>query len=416
MSQRILRHSARVALLVVTVYGVLLAQSPSRPPDPTSDPKLDFDKVNAGRMLIDPYSYWAQPYSYYYFHHMDRVPKQRLDRVRKPATAFALQEPSKPFEATYGVNGRTWPLDEYLTQADVTGFLILKDNQILFEKYLHGATKTDRFVSFSMEKSITSVLVGVAIGEGAIKSVDDPVTTYLPDLKGTAYKDVTVKNLLQMATGIRYDEQYQNADSDIHRVVRAWIRGDESFHAIAKSFGMREPERKPGTQFDYQSIDTQVLTELLVAATRTKYHQYAEAKLWQKIGAESDAFIFQSEKQPETCGFGCFDATGRDWARFGLMAMNYGQLGGTRVVSDSWMRESTTAPSFGNGYGYQWWLNANSPDRAFRASGIYGQTIYINPAKHVVIVQLSARSTPSGGGRGLPPVPFDALAEKISGL
>ena len=98
------------------------------------------------------------------------------------------------------------------------------------------------------------------------------------------------------------------------------------------------------------------------------------------------------------------------------MAMSYGALGGTRIVSDKWMRDSTTAPAFGNGYGYQWWLNANSPDRAFRAVGIYGQTIYINPTKHVVIVQLSARPTPSGGGggRGGPPTPFDAIAEKIA--
>jgi len=415
MIQRILRLSVRVVLLAAAVCGGVLAQSPPRPPDPQGNPKLDFDKVNAGRMLIDPYSYWAQPYSYYYFHHIDQLPKQRLDWVRKPAAAFALKEPASPFDASYTVNGRSWPLEEYLTQADVTGFLILKDNQIIYEKYLHGATRTDRFISFSMEKSITSVLVGVAIDEGRIKSVDEPVTNYLPDLKETAYKDVTLKNLLQMASGIRYDEMYQNPESDIHRVIWAWVRGDESFHAIAKSFGMREPERKPGTMFDYQSIDTQVLTEALVAATTTPYQQYAEARLWKKIGAESDAFIFQSEKQPETCGFGCYNATGRDWARFALMAMNYGQLGGTRVVSEQWMRDSTTAPAFGNGYGYQWWLNANSPDHAFRASGIYGQTIYINPVKHVVIVQLSARPTPSGGGgRGGPPTPFDAIAEKLS--
>jgi CubicO group peptidase (beta-lactamase class C family) len=199
-------------------------------------------------------------------------------------------------------------------------------------------------------------------------------------------------------------------------VVWGWIRGDESFHEMARSFGMREPERQPGTEFDYQSIDTQVLAEVLEEVTKTRLNQYAEAKLWKKIGAQADAYIFQHEKQPETCGFGCFNATARDWARFGLMAMNYGELGGTRVVSDKWMRESTTAPSFGNGYGYQWWLNANSPDRAFRAVGIYGQTIYINPAKRVVIVQLSARAAPSGGiGRGGPPTPFDAIAERVSG-
>jgi CubicO group peptidase (beta-lactamase class C family) len=411
-----LSRIVRLGMACAAVGAVVAAQS--------DNPKLDFDKVNEGRMLIDPYSYWQQPYSYYYFHHIDQIPKQRLDWVRKPATPFTLKEPTGTFEPTYTVNGQTWSLDEYLKQADVTGFLILKDDQIVYEKYLHGAVPDDRFISFSMHKSITSVLVGVAVSEGRIKSVDDPVTNYLPELKNTTYKDVTIKNLLQMATGVRYDEEYRNPTSDVHRVVYAWIRGDESFLSMIAAFAAREPERKPGTQFDYQSIDTQVLSAVLAKVVGMPVHQYTEEKLWKKIGAQSDAFIFQSEKQPDTCGFGCFNATVRDWARFGLMAMNYGQIGGTRIVDDRWIRDSTTPPSYNNGYGYQWWLNANSPDRAFRAVGIYGQTIYINPAKHVVVVQLSARPSPSGGGGGgrgrggpaatpVPPVPFDAIAAKL---
>src|SRR5688572_7285794 len=184
-----------------------------------ANPRLDFDKVNQGRMLIDPYSYWSQPYSYYYFHHMDQVPKQRLDWVRKPEAPFKLKEPTGTFEPTYTVNGQTWHLDEYFKQADVTGFVVLKDDQIVYERYLHGAAADDRFISFSMHKSITSVLIGVAIAEGRIKSVDDPVTNYLTDLKNTNYRNVTVRNLLQMATGIRYDEEYRNETSDVHRLV-----------------------------------------------------------------------------------------------------------------------------------------------------------------------------------------------------
>jgi CubicO group peptidase (beta-lactamase class C family) len=401
------RRLTGVLLLCVTVCVVCTAQD--------VNPRLDFDRVNQGRMLIDPYSYWSQPYSYYYFHHMDQVPNQRLDWVRKPSTPFRLKEPAGTFDPTYTVNGETWQLDDYLKQADVTGFIVLKDDQIVYEKYLHGATPDDRFISFSMHKSITSVLVGVAVAEGRIKSIDDPVTNYLTDLKNTNYKDVTIRNLLHMATGIRYDEEYRNDTSDVHRLVYAWIRGDESFRSLMAAFGAREPERKPGTQFDYQSIDTQVLSEVLAATVGMPVHKYAEEKLWKKIGAQSDAFIFQSAKQPETCGFGCFNATARDWARFGLMAMNYGEIGGTRIVDEQWMRDSTTAPSFGNGYGYQWWLTPNSPDRAFRALGIYGQTIYVNPAKRVVIVNLSARAAPSGGNRrGGPPMPFDAIAAKLA--
>jgi len=121
-----------------------------------------------------------------------------------------------------------------------------------------------------------------------------------------------------------------------------------------------------------------------------------------------------SKNQPEICAFGCFNATLRDYARFGLMALNRGTLGGTRVVSESWMRDSTAAPAFNPGYGYQWWINADSPDHAFRAVGIYGQTIYINPAKHVVVAQFRALPKPSGGNPRSPPAPFDAIAAALA--
>ena len=399
--QRLLVRLVAVVLLV----GVASAQG---------DPKLDFDRVTAGTLLVDPYSYWQQPYNFYYFRNMDKVPNQRIDWLRKPDRPFPLKAPSAPYQPTYTIDGRTWSLDEYLDERDVMAFVVLKDDQIVLEKYLHGAGPEDRFISFSVGKSVTSVLVGVAMDEGKIDSVDDPVTKYLPSLAGTAYDGVTLENVLQMATGVRYDESYLEPDSDIHRVITALIRGDETFHDIALSLGAREPERKPGTAFDYQSIDTQVLTHILETATGTSLSAYAEEKLWQKLGAERDAFYFQSERQTETCGFACFNATARDYARFALMAMNRGELGGTRIVSEQWMRDSTTAPAFADNYGYQWWLNRNSADRAFRAVGIYGQTLYINPAKRVVIVQFSARPRASGGGGGGAPTPFDAIAEQVT--
>ena len=399
--QRVLARLAVVVLLV----GAASAQG---------DPQLDFARATAGKLLIDPYSYWQQPYNFYYFRNMDKVPGQRVDWVRRPDRAFPLEKPSGPFEPTNTVDGQTWSLDEYLQQRDVMAFVVLKDDQIVFEQYLHGAGPGDHFTSFSIAKSVTSVLFGVALEEGEIDSVDDPVSKYLPDLVGTAYEGVTLENVLQMATGVRYDESYLEPDSDIHRVVNAWIRGDETFHDIVLSLGAREPERPPGTAFDYQSIDTQLLTHVLETATGTSLSDYAEEKLWRKLGAESDAFYYQSEKQTETCGFGCFNATARDYARFGLMAMNRGTIGGTRIVSEQWMRDSTTAPSFADNYGYQWWLNRNSEDGAFRAVGIYGQTIYINPARRIVIAQFSARPRASGGGRGGPPVPFDAIARALT--
>lgn len=374
-------------------------------------PRLDFNKVDPYRMLIDPYSYWSQPYSYYYFHHMDKIPNQRLDWVRKSSQTFPLKEAAAPFSLSYTVNHKTYTLDDYLNQGDVLGFIVLKDNQIVFEKYLHDSKPDDRFLSMSVSKSVVSVLVGVARDEGKIHSVDDPVIQYLPELKNSGYKDATIKNVLQMASGVNFNEDYLDPKADVHRTLFDIIRGGEPFLAIEEAV---KPERQPGTAFHYQSINTQVLAEILNKATGTPLNKYAEEKLWKKIGTQSDAFFYESKNQPEICAFGCFNANLRDYARFGLMAMNYGELGGTRVVSDAWMHESTTAPAFNPGYGYQWWLNANSPDHAFRAVGIYGQTIYVNPAKHVVIAQFRAVPKPSGPNPGAPPPPFDAIAEKLA--
>jgi CubicO group peptidase (beta-lactamase class C family) len=384
-------------------------------------PKLDFAKVDPYKMLIDPYSYWSQPYSFYYFHHMDKIPHQRLDWIRRSGAKFDLKDPQAPFSLSYSVNGKTATLDEYLEQADVLGFLVLKDNQVVYEKYLHGATPQDRFLSMSVEKSIVSVLFGTAVDEGKI-NVNDPVTKYLPALAGSAYKDCTVKNLLQMASDVNFNEDYLDPKADVHHFLFDLIRGGEPFQQVAAKMGS---ERAPGTQFHYQSINTQVLGEILEKATGTRLNKYAEDRLWSKIGAQSDAFIYESDKQPEECAFGCFNATLRDYARFGLMAMHSGELDGKRVVSEAWMREATTPPSFNvphidqktgravTGYGYQWWL-LPGPDHAFQAVGIYGQNIYVNPAKHVVIAQFSALPKPSGGGSRAIGRPHDAIAAKLS--
>lgn len=376
---------------------------------------LETRKVDAGRVLVNEYSYWSQPYSYYYMHNMDKVDGLRIDWIRKPDRPFALGRSAARLDPTYTVDGKTWSLDDYLTKGDVKALVVLKDGQLVFERYLHGAGPSSRFISFSVGKSVTSVLFGIAVDEGKIPNVDDSVVTHLPELRGTAYDSVSIRNALQMATGVRYDEQYLEPKSDIHTLLLALLRGDRSFLSLAAEYGRREPERKPGTQFDYQSIDTQLLADILERRTGVPMAKYAEDKLWKKLGAESDAFLFQSEKQKSTCGFACFNATARDYARFALMAMNRGELGGTRIVSEKWMRDSTTPPAYADNYGYQWWMNVGSPDGAFRALGIYGQTLYINPVKRVVVAQFSSRPKPGGAPNpALPPAPFDAIAAQLA--
>jgi CubicO group peptidase (beta-lactamase class C family) len=367
-----------------------------------STPQVDIGKLDPHRMLFDKNSYMTQPNSFYYFHNIDKL-GFRQDWVRKPDQAYPLKEPTTPFTVSYTYRGKPYSLDEYYQRSSVLGFLVLKDNQIVVEKYFHGADADSRFLSNSVAKSVLSVLIGVAIEEGKIGSVEEPVEKYLPSLSSSGYHGVKIKDALRMATGIKFEEDYLKADADVHRLVAALVRGDESFQTLAASL---KSKGKPGTAFEYQSINTEVLGLVLETATGKPLNEYAEEKLWKKLGAQSDAFFYRGKQQPNTWAFGCFNSTLRDYARFGLMAMNGGKLGDTRVVSESWIHESTTpdAPFLKPrpnkksdvtqiGYQYQWWIPYGN-DGAFAAMGIYGQMIYVNPRKHVVIVQTSAWKEP----------------------
>jgi CubicO group peptidase (beta-lactamase class C family) len=330
-------------------------------------------------------------------------------------TGFAAVDPSllsaSPrlrSRASYTYANQQHTLDEYFVRNYVVGFVVLHDNQVLLEKYFHGADRESRFLSNSVSKSFTSVLVGAAIAEGKIKSVDDPVVKYLPWLRDSGYHDTTIKNLLEMASGVKFDEQYTNPDADISRYVSALLHGEPSFHNLALSI---KAKVKPGTKFEYQTINTQVLGMTLEAATGQTLNHYAEEKLWSKIGPEGDAFLFRSTRQAQMCAGSALNVRLRDYARFGLMAMYGGTLGVLQVVPEAWIKTSTQPqekvlqprPNGPNdhqnfGYGYQWWLLYDD-DGSFAALGIYGQTIYVNPKRHVVIVQTAAWPEPDPDAR-----------------
>ncbi len=384
---------------------------------------MDVQKLDPGRILFDKQSFMTPPASFYYFHNMDKL-GFRQDWVHKPDHAYPLREPSTPFPVSYTYRGQSYSLDDYWMRSSVLGFLVLKDDRIVLEKYFHGADRDSRFISNSMAKSVLSVLIGVAIEEGKIGSVEEPVEKYVPALSASGYHGVKIKDALQMATGVKFDEDYLKPTADVHRLVAALVQGDESFQTLAASI---KPKRKPGTAFEYQSINSEVLGLVLEAATREPLNQYTEEKLWKKIGAQSDAFFYRGKRQPNTCAFGCLNSTLRDYARFGLMAMQGGKIGGTRVVSEAWIHESTTPdapflkpkPDLNNdvtqiGYQYQWWVPYGS-DGAFVAMGIYGQMIYVNPAKHVVIVQASAWKEPDTDSQWDESLKcFDAIARKLA--
>ena len=391
----------RLAALVLSVVTVAIAQERDVSPG-----AIDIRKMDAAGLLVNKYSYMAQPYNFYYFHHIDQL-GFRTDWVRKPDRVYSLREPATPFSLHYEFSGAKYSLDDYLRRNYATGFLILHDDQIVFERYLHGAEQGSRFVSQSVGKSIVSILVGVAVDEGKIQNIDDPVDKYLPYLQSSGYHGVSIRNILEMATGVDYSENYRDPHSGAALIGAALITGKPTFHEFAAS--VKTTATTPGTKFNYQSVNTQVLGLLLEKVTGKRLNQYAEEKLWKKIGAQSDAFFYESKDQPDTCAFACFNATLRDYGRVGLMMMGGGSLGRERVVPASWVHDSTTPGAdflkpgalgeIGGplGYAYQWW-SPPGDDGAFEAEGIYGQSIYVNPRRHVVIVQTSAWPEALGGG------------------
>lgn len=382
----------------------LLFPVSANPQDQDID-KIDIARMDMERALLDRYSFMVQPYNFYYFHNMDKL-GLKLDWALRKGEAFLLKEPREIFTLDYTFGGKHYNLEEYFKRNFVLGFLVLNDEQIIVEKYFHGSDSQSRFISNSVVKSFISVLIGIAVEEGEIKSISDPVVRYLPYLANSGFKETTIKDLLEMSSGVQWDEEdYLKPECDFNRYMYAWLRGELSFKDLAASCKFEE---KPGERFKYKSIDTEVLGQVLEAAGGKPLNKYLEEKLWRKIGAQSDAFFYRDKIQPQIPSAVGFNATLRDYGRFGLMVMNKGSLGSEKVVNDAWIRDSTTPagiswqpqPAGPNdefsenmGYGYQWWLIPGA-DHVFMALGIYGQAIYVNPKRRVVIVQSSAWPNP----------------------
>jgi len=275
--------------------------------------------------------------------------------------------------------------------------VVIKDGAIVFEKYYRGNTEKSRVISWSVAKSFISALLGLAVNEGFIRSISQPVTDYVPQLRGTGYDGVSIKDVMNMSSGIRFNEDYGDFFSDIQRMGRTIAFGT-SLDAFVASL---KRERAPGTYRHYVSADTQVLGMLLRESTKRSVTSYLEEKIWKRIGMESDACWLVDGDDMEMV-FGGLNAVLRDYARFGVLYLNNGRWGSEQVVPAEWVRASVTPNArhlmpgsdpathdWTLGYGYQWWIPEN-PDGEFLAIGIYGQFIYIYPRYRVVIAKSSA--------------------------
>ncbi len=315
--------------------------------------------------------------------------------VPRAGPVWQLPRADKAMDFTYDFDGKTHAANDFLERTYTNALLVIKDGRIVTEIYRNNSHERTRFIGWSMTKSVTSVLVGCAVADGHIKSVDDPVVRYLPELKGSAYDGVSVRQVLQMRSGVDYEERYDFANPGVAATnhINALVKNVARFADMARTV---KRAHNPGEVFAYKTIDTAVLGWLVERVTDRSVASYTASCLWEPLGAEADGF-YMMDGPPgvgrEFSGAG-FNATLRDWGRFGQMMLNDGAADGRRVVSADWVRESTapTAPATGDnrgrgGYGYQWWM-IGGPG-AYSALGLQGQYVFVDPASRTVVVKLS---------------------------
>lgn len=345
------------------------------------------------------------------------VPGIRTRKVTPPETATALPHAGNSPKVSYTYKGSTYTLAQYLDRQRATGLLVLKNGEMVAEHYRYGRTPDARFLSFSMAKSVTSLLVGIALEQGHIRSIDDTAETYDKSLADSPYGSTTVRQLLRMSSGLVFSERYDGND-DIARLSRASAGASGAGRPIDVLRSVTERHAAAGSKFVYASAETAVLGRVLSNATQKSLTELTTDWLWKPMGAENDAFWrISSDGQEQTQGG--FSASLRDWGRLGLLLANDGLQAGVQVLPRDYLLDATdpvrqpsafkprsATPYFG--YGYQFWL-LPMKERTFAMQGIHGQTLYVQPATGVVMVLTSVWEQASGRQDVLPYLERDAL-------
>jgi len=365
-------------------------------------PDADEYGIDDGFPTGDRTTFFSTPFLVGSHSELDRIFESRLVRAGDTPSRLA-RAPSEPV-VQYYFQGAAADLDLYLLRNPTTGLLVARDDTILVERYQYGRNDRHRFTSWSMAKTVTSMLVGIAIAEGRIRSVDDPAAAYVPGLVGTEYGRTSLRDLLQMSSGVRFVENYSGRD-DVAQLARDTflLRGPGGVEAVTRFNDRAVPA---GTKFSYASVETQVLGLVLRNAVGRPVAEYLSEKIWRPIGAEAAA-TWLVDQAGQAATYCCINAVLRDYARLGLLLAHDGNWRGRRIVPTAWIREATTVrPEQGHlkpgvatpflGYGYQTWILPGDR-RMFLLSGVRGQAILIDPASRLVLVHTAVRKQPAGG-------------------
>ena len=316
------------------------------------------------------------------------------------------------------VNGRRYDIYDFLAGNSVTGMIVLKDGEVAYETYQRGNTAETRWMSMSIAKSITSTLVGAAIHDGYIESLDSQVVEFVPALEGSAYDGVSVRDVLMMSSGVQWNETYTDPESDRRDLLRAQIAQEPGGTMEVMAALPRAAD--PGSLNNYSTGETQVLGEIVHGAVGRPLAEYLSEQIWVPYGMEADATWWLDSPDGVEIGGSGLSATLRDFARFGQFFLEGGVINGEQVLPDGWVEEASTPKTLSNGepldYGYMWWTGWTEvaiADGAFMAIGIQGQAIYINPARNVVIAVTAAQSKPTGQENISYLDYFDAIAAEL---
>jgi len=339
------------------------------------------DKETRGLLATLPTNrdvlFWSQPQRDAAFRALDRVPLLAKSHVVTAGGTVMRLPPGPPLKLGLDV-------DAYMAGQRSAAVLIVHDGKLRLERYGLGYDASGRWTSFSVAKSFTSTLVGAALRDGAIKSMDDKVSDYIPEMKGSVYDEVSLRQLLTMTSGVKWNEDYADPNSDVAR-----FNGHKPEDGVDSlvSYMRRLPREVPaGTRWHYSTGETNLVGVLLARAVQKPLATYLSEKIWVPAGMEQQATWILNRSGQEISGC-CVQASPRDYARFGLFILGGARIGGQSIVPDGWLAEATSQRTGidrpGRGYGYQWWTYT---DGTFAARGIFGQGIFIDPKRRIVIV------------------------------